>query len=310
MYLRAISFALAAFMFLPGVLPGQEVYPTVDAVDPTVNSRVQDPDKPPIGALLPGGSSAWSGQPIMSQTPSAGAFGSAQKPGSVSKPSPFPSLVGLSIWGQSSSAVWAGVPVTSETPTAGTPRPAQRPGTLTRPSQFPSLVGVSVWGPSWPASSPSLSSLNASGTQGQTGSPPRWAKTSRNRKLDVTMANINMQSAKSGNSEAELLEEAIAVEENRPSDFNSNLRVRELRQELKQATARAARLRVANTLQSKADASSAGRWAHDASSAGALGQQQHETGMLLKSGFNARSDRQQHRHKAAAPRELGDPGSR
>jgi hypothetical protein len=78
---------------VPKVLPGQAVDPSVKAMDRTVNSRVQDPDRPD-SALLPGGSSAWTGQPIMSRASST----SSQK-GSAGKSSQFPSLTSMSTWG-------------------------------------------------------------------------------------------------------------------------------------------------------------------------------------------------------------------
>ena len=101
MYPRTILIAVAVSMLIPRLVSGQEVDPSVQAIDPSVNFRVQDPDFPDI-ALLPGGSSAWTGQPIMSQTPTTGATGSPQKAGSASRASQFPSLVGISTWGQSS----------------------------------------------------------------------------------------------------------------------------------------------------------------------------------------------------------------
>jgi len=100
----------------------------------------------------------------------------------------------------------------------------------------------------------------------------------------LTLANAEAQSKKSDRAEDELL-----VEQKKMSDAELTLR------KVKQATARSARLRVTNPFQSKADASSAGRWGGDQSSARALANQQHETGMLLKSGFGARTTRRRKR---------------
>lgn len=102
MSLRTVT-VITVFLLAPGFLSAQEVNTRVGAIDPAVHSRVQDPDQPD-SPLLPGGSSAWTGQPIMSQTPSSAVSGAAQKPGSMSKSSEFPGLVGVSVWGPSAVA--------------------------------------------------------------------------------------------------------------------------------------------------------------------------------------------------------------
>ena len=84
------------FLLVPCGFLGQQIDPSVQPVDPSVNPRVQDVDHPD-SALLPGGSSAWTGQPIMSQMPSA----STQKD-SAPKNSQFPSLTSMSTWGTTS----------------------------------------------------------------------------------------------------------------------------------------------------------------------------------------------------------------
>src|SRR5580698_4947744 len=97
MHLKTTSIVIAALLLVPRVLPGQQVDPGVNAIDPTVNSRVQDTDFP-ASALLPGGSAAWMGQPIMTETPSA--------PVQRVRASQFPSLAGTaSKWGPTFSAV-------------------------------------------------------------------------------------------------------------------------------------------------------------------------------------------------------------
>jgi hypothetical protein len=296
MQLRITSIAAAVvFLFVPAVFLGQQVDPSVVAVDPSANSRVQDPDRP-ASALLPGGSSAWTGQPIMSEMPFAGTSGSAQSFGSTSKANQFPSLSGISLWGTSSSAAWAGQSVVSD-PSSATSGPAQRLGSMSTASQFSSLSGISAWGPS---SSAALSPLNASGARAQTQRARQWKKPVRSRKPDMTMmASDEMQLVRLGSSGNEFSEEVKAVEELRPTDPNLKLR------ELKQAAARTARLRSSNPFKSKAD-SSTPLWAHDASSLRALGQQQHEVGMLLHSGYGAQSARRKRGHGTAA----AAPGSR
>jgi len=84
------------FLLVPGGLLGQQVDPSVQPVDPSVNPRVQDVDHPD-SSLLPGGSSAWTGQPIMSQMPAA----STQKDSAL-KNNQFPSLTSVSAWGTTS----------------------------------------------------------------------------------------------------------------------------------------------------------------------------------------------------------------
>jgi hypothetical protein len=239
MYVNTLSVVIAVFMLVPSVLSGQQVNTRVDSIDLRVNARVQDPDQPQ-SALLPGGSSAWTGQPIM-----------------------------------------------SETPFSGTSGPAQRPGAMGKTSQSPSLVGVSVWGPSSIAATPSS---DISGGQEHTQTVKRWTKAGSSRKLSVMMATAELQSARSGH-----LQDELSVEQNVPSDSNLKLR------KLKRAATRLGRLRIANSFQPKADGYVA-RWGHDtlgaSFSASAMAKKQHESGLLLRYGFNARREREARRkHK-------------
>jgi len=97
-------------LLVPCSLLGQQVDPSVQVPDLSVKARVQDVDHPD-SALLPGGSVAWTGQPIMIQkSPDA-----AQK-GSSLKSNPFPSLTSMSTWGGVSST-------TSSNSSAGVVRP-------------------------------------------------------------------------------------------------------------------------------------------------------------------------------------------
>jgi hypothetical protein len=54
---------ITVLLLVPCGLLGQAVDPSVQAVDPSVNPRVQDVDHPD-SALLPGGSTAWTGQRV------------------------------------------------------------------------------------------------------------------------------------------------------------------------------------------------------------------------------------------------------
>jgi hypothetical protein len=243
MYLRTIGTVVAAFLLVPRVLPGQSVSPSVPAIDPTVNSRVQDPDRPD-SPLLPGGSSTWTGQPIMSQAPTSGASGGGQKSGSTGS------------------------------------------GSTIRANQFPSLVGLSAWGGS--TLTPS-SSLSATTTPGHAQTASRWTKAAASRKLNATMDAVDVKSAKRGRSDDDFSADALSIEQKQLADADLKLR------KLKQAADRSKRSRITNPFQAKADAATAAHWGSDTSSSRALAQQQHETGMLLHSGFNARSTRRRKR---------------
>jgi hypothetical protein len=165
MYPRIILIAVAVCMLIPRLLSAQEVDPSVQAIDPSVNSRVQDPDSPD-NALLPGGSSAWTGQPIMSQTPTTGASGtsgSPQKTGSASRPSQFPSLVGVSAWGQSS---------------------------------FGSSSSQNASG--------AQDSLSLTGARTRPQLASRWSRNAFSRKSNVTAASADPQSSRSGRAGDEL----------------------------------------------------------------------------------------------------------
>lgn len=97
MRLHNLIIAISVLMFVPLGVFGQQVDPSVQPVDPSVNPRVQDVDRPG-SPLLPGGSAAWTGQPIMSQA----SFAPTQKDsatGSVVNNGQFPSLGSMSAWG-------------------------------------------------------------------------------------------------------------------------------------------------------------------------------------------------------------------
>lgn len=97
---RTILIAVATLTLVPVTFYGQVVDPSVPAYDPSVNASVQDPDHPD-SALLPGGSAAWTGQPIMSQAATSAQPGSARG-------NQFPSLTPASWWaGVSTSALSA-----------------------------------------------------------------------------------------------------------------------------------------------------------------------------------------------------------
>lgn len=87
---------IAGMLLLVSVsVSAQQVDPHVDGIDPSVDSRVRDPDRPD-SALLPGGSAAWTGQPIMSE----GAGSKPLQKSGASSTASFPSLAGaMSTWG-------------------------------------------------------------------------------------------------------------------------------------------------------------------------------------------------------------------
>jgi hypothetical protein len=274
MYPRTILIAVAVSTLVPRVLSGQAVDVSVRAVDPTVASRIQDPDQP-NNALLPGGSSAWTGQPMMSQQPSPGAS-------AASRANQVASMAGASAWAPSTSAVWAGQSLMSQTPSLSGSTALPGSGSVSPSAPLQNSAGVSAWGRS---SFAIASSLNASGAQGQLQKGMRWTTAAGLAKLNFLTPASVAEAERTDRSQNQLLEEAFSVEQNRSSASLNKLR------QLKQAQSRSARLRLANPLQSKADASSAPHWGSDESSSRALDQQRHETGMLLKSGFGARSER-------------------
>ena len=234
-----IGLLFAAFALAPAVLSGQAVDPCVDAIDPSVNSRIQDPDHPD-SPLLPGGNSSWTSQPIMSQAQTSSASTAAQKTGSATKASQFPSLLGASAWGGSSLAP--------------------------------------------------LSTQSATVTPEHTQTASRWTKTAASRKLNMVTATVDVKTAKLGHSDDDFSEEdALSIEQKQLADANSKLR------KLKQAADKSKRSRITNPFQAKADAATAAHWGSDKSSARALAQEQHESGMLLHSGFNARTTRKRKR---------------
>jgi len=302
MYLRATSVVIAAFLLVPRVLPGQQVDPGVNAIDPTVNSRVQDPDESD-NALLPGGSDAWTGQPIMSQTPSV--------PVQRLRVIQFPSLAGTaSKWAPTFSALssasgvmvsdvsaldaaatnastWTGQPIMSQGPSVA----AQK----ARVNQFPSLAGTSTWGMTLSATAidPSAS---AAGVADRARSVLSSTKTAQSRKLKTTVATGELHSAKSTSSQDELAVLGL----NQLAGTSVALELRKLRAE----AARSARLR-ADSLHAKADTASAGLWHSDQSSARALAQQQNQAATVLHYGFENKP-RRRHRRKAHTPGEKYD----
>lgn len=224
--------AIVILILVPGGLLGQQVDPSVPAVDPSVSARVQDPDHPD-SALLPGGSVAWTGQPIMSHTASG-------PKNSTSKGNQFPSLVGMSTWGAS--------------PVGGAP-------------------------------APNVDVVRARSAV--------TAKTALSRKLNEMMAAMDLHSAKSSSSQDEL-----ALEQNQVTGASASIELRKFRE----STTRSARERLTNPWRTNADAANAGRWQSDQSSARALAQQQHETGMLLQHGYGAqKKTRRWHRGKKHTP---------
>lgn len=286
MYLRTTSIVIAALLLIPRVLPGQQVDPSLNAIDPTVNSRVQDPDRPD-NALVSGGSAAWTGQPIMSQTPSA--------PVQRVRVIQFPSLAGTtSKWGPTFSAVsfatdpsatdasvWTGQPIMSQAPSVL----AQKG----RVKQFPSLAGMSTWGPTSPAlSSATDAAASAAGVPDLARSVLSSKKTAPSRKLNMRVATVNMHSAESISS----LDEPSLLEANQLTQTSVALELRKLRGEAE----RAAREKIADPLHANADTASAGLWHSDQSSARALAQQQNQAGTLLRYGFESKP-RRRHHHK-------------
>jgi hypothetical protein len=217
------------------------VDPSVGAVDLEVTTRVQDSDHPD-SALLPGGSNAWTGQTIMSQTAS-----------SPIRANPFPSLNSVSAWGtfsSNSSSVNAGG--------AGDARDAQH------------------------STSPQ--------TRNQTLDASVWSKLTGSRKQYAILAGVELQPTRSNRS----IEE-FSIDQNEASDPHANMRM------LKRATQKTARLRIVNPFQNKADAATARRWSGSLSSARALEQNRHEEALLLKSGFNAQTQRRRHLKRGKTP---------
>jgi hypothetical protein len=244
-----ISLMMAAIALVPAALSGQAVDPSVAAFDPSVNVRVQDADRPD-NPLLPGGSAAWTGQPVMSQTQTLSA-GAGLKPGSATS------------------------------------------ATATRASQFPSLVGASAWGASAGGSSSlavSVSQTATTTTPEHTQTASRWMKSATSRKLNLMTAAADVKSVKLAHSDDDFSsEDALSIEQKQLAEANQKLR------KLKQSAERSKRSRLNNPFQAKADAATSAHWGADTSSARALAQQQHEAGMLLHSGFNARTTRKRKR---------------
>jgi hypothetical protein len=298
MYLRTTAIVIAAFLLIPRVLPGQQVDPSVSAIDSTVNSSVQDPDRPG-NALLSGGSSAWTGQPIMSQPPSA--------PMQRLRVIQFPSLAGTtSKWSPTFSAVSSvpDAPATGASAWTGQPVMSQPASVLARKgwvSQFPSLEGMSTWGPTSSAelaASAADASALASGVPDQARSVLSSTKTASSHRLNMKLASGDLHSAKSSSIQDEL----ALLEQNQLTLSSVAVELRQLRQEA--ARSRLDRMRIADPLHAKADAASAGLWHSDQFSARALAQQQHQSGLLLRYGFSANNKpRRWHHRKTHTPGE-------
>jgi hypothetical protein len=177
----------------------------------------------------------------------------------------------------------------AEARSSGSSAPAQKRSAVSRSNQFPSMIGLSTWGPSSlsAAASPAASSVQGSAQNGS-----RWTKAAALRKLNGTITTAQAESAR-----AILAREEFSAAQS----VAQNAAVTDLQlRKLKQAAVRPTRLRITNPFQSKADSSTAALWGGDKSSAFALAQQQHESGMLLHFGFNARSERKKRRPRGAA----------
>ena len=150
-------------------------------------------------------------------------------------------------------------------------------------NQYPSLSKASVWGPSSLAATPSQ---GVASIQGRTQGSQRSMRANGTRRLNATTTVAEIQSARLGRLPQA---EAGALEANGPANSPKLNLIR-----LKRAVTRSARIRITSPFQEgKQDTEE--RWQHDSSSARALAQQQHESGLLLQQGFNARSERRAHR---------------
>lgn len=180
------------------------------------------------------------------------------------------------------SNTWTGQPIMSQTSS-----PKQQSGSNIV-SQYPSLAGAaSTWGGLSSLTVGSSDSGTPSGTPGQQSllSSPK-TKMTLARKLKIMALNSEVQAS----DRSARMEEALAIEQNLPASAAAKYI------QLRRATAKSARVRVKNPFQSKADVTATVRWGADRSSEYALEQRQHESGMLLHSGFNARTERKR-RHK-------------
>ena len=295
MDLRATSIVIAGLLLVPRVLPAQQADAGVSAIDPTVNSRVQDLDHPD-NPLLPGGSAAWTGQPSMSDPPSA--------PVQRLRVNQFPSLISPSTWAPKFSALAtaSGAP-TSDIPAmdaaatnastwAGQPTMGQGPAAAAQKapvSQFPSLTSMSTW-------DITFSALAMDAARSAVAAPDRGrnalaSKTASSRKLNMKVASADLRSAKSSTIQDEL----ALLEQNQMTSSSVAVELRKLRVEAARSS-RSARLKLADPLHAKADVASGGLWHSDQSSARALAQQQHAAGLLLQNGFN-KKPRPLHRGK-------------
>lgn len=189
-----------------------------------------------------------------------------------------------------SSFIWTVQQAMDPTPRPSASGPPQKPGTGSGTSQFPSLFGMSAWGPSWLTSS---SSLNVTDVPTPARSVRPWTKANTSHKLNLRATTKAGQTTRLGprqdvssvEGNESLLQDEFSVEGSGPT--KSNLA---LLRELKRTNTRSARLRAVKRFQAKADAFT-GSWDRDASSARALQQQEHESGLVLQQGFNAQRER-------------------
>jgi hypothetical protein len=296
MYLRITSLVIAAFLLVPRILAGQQADLGVNAIDPTVNSRVQDLDHPD-NPLLSGGSAAWTGQPMASQPPSA--------PAQRLRVNQFPSLIGPSTWAPKFSAVAtasgasisdvpaADAAVANVSTWAGQPTMSQGSSTAAQKatgSEFPSLISLSTW-------DITFSALAADAAASTSAAPDRGrntlasVKAASSHKLNMKLASADLRAAKSSTIQDEL----SLLEQNQMTSSSVAVELRKLRVEAARSS-RSARLKIADPLHAKADTASAGLWHSDQSSARALAQQQEDAGMLLQNGYNSHK-KSGHRHR-------------
>jgi hypothetical protein len=166
-------------------------------------------------------------------------------------------------------------------------------------SQFPSLTSMSSWvGASSSTLSAGMESTPSQSTNVAESRRPALSRLTVSRKPNMILAGVDVEPAKSNRSPNE-----HSAEGNAPSDTDAKLRM------LKRAEQKAARLRVKNPFQDKADAVNAGRWNGTALSARALQRQRHQEGERLLNGYDTDSE-QRRRRRRSQRGSLSLPGSR